>query len=596
MEKIFDIAKDSEQSWGTLATAIDGNFEELDTEVNNIDIQINGRHIVCTGSNSSGYKTLMDEISLKKGKKYTIVATIPGNTSVKYMYLAADDRAENLYVNLTLQSVESSTFYYEPAEDIEGAMLVVYGDISSVAITIDSVGDFEDLNKVENIELSVFGLNGLQSHRGYLDEKGLIKYNIGGEYKVIKIVGGGRLSVLSNERNASRLMFLSSYVETFSDFTPLYATGESGVRKGTPYELISFDLPVDAHYIAIQTLSYENGIDFTPQDIFYNGKSLMGTDNIMAGFYKNLLPNYNTPVKVNKTFEGRRYWGQGVAAVRDKCLGFEASKDDHSTKSIYNVYSFENISLSPMTGNHNLGHCNGVDYHNDVDTLVACVSENVDTEKAKHTCHLYLVGNTYNKISNQNELLYNDDDVVDISIRQLDGVYSGSIFFGESSDYLYIVTTESASHYYSYKRRYIYKLFLGKGSNDLTPLSDSFGTFIGDKGVGEYNGTARIINKYSFDAYVEIQGGKYVNGKILLPVNIRKEASNNTSFIMVLTIGIDGSVTILKLLSLPNNDGMGNTQNTESEDIVVYGNSIYQQMIIHADNIAYKLFEYSSVI
>ena len=28
MKKIFDIAKDSEQSWGTLATAIDGNFED----------------------------------------------------------------------------------------------------------------------------------------------------------------------------------------------------------------------------------------------------------------------------------------------------------------------------------------------------------------------------------------------------------------------------------------------------------------------------------------------------------------------------------------------------------------------------------------
>ena len=35
MEKIFDIAKDSEQSWGTLATAIDGNFEGM---TNSIDI------------------------------------------------------------------------------------------------------------------------------------------------------------------------------------------------------------------------------------------------------------------------------------------------------------------------------------------------------------------------------------------------------------------------------------------------------------------------------------------------------------------------------------------------------------------------------
>lgn len=29
MEKIFDIAKDSEQKWGVLAQGIDGNFEEM---------------------------------------------------------------------------------------------------------------------------------------------------------------------------------------------------------------------------------------------------------------------------------------------------------------------------------------------------------------------------------------------------------------------------------------------------------------------------------------------------------------------------------------------------------------------------------------
>ena len=36
MEKIFDIAKDSEQKWGTLATAIDGNFEEIFSKVDKI--------------------------------------------------------------------------------------------------------------------------------------------------------------------------------------------------------------------------------------------------------------------------------------------------------------------------------------------------------------------------------------------------------------------------------------------------------------------------------------------------------------------------------------------------------------------------------
>ena len=33
MEKIFDIAKDSEKSWGVIAQGIDGNFEELSLKV-----------------------------------------------------------------------------------------------------------------------------------------------------------------------------------------------------------------------------------------------------------------------------------------------------------------------------------------------------------------------------------------------------------------------------------------------------------------------------------------------------------------------------------------------------------------------------------
>lgn len=32
MEKIFDIAKDSEKSWGVIAQGIDGNFEEVAEE------------------------------------------------------------------------------------------------------------------------------------------------------------------------------------------------------------------------------------------------------------------------------------------------------------------------------------------------------------------------------------------------------------------------------------------------------------------------------------------------------------------------------------------------------------------------------------
>lgn len=38
MEKIFDIAKDSEKSWGVIAQGIDGNFEEIETKMTDIPI------------------------------------------------------------------------------------------------------------------------------------------------------------------------------------------------------------------------------------------------------------------------------------------------------------------------------------------------------------------------------------------------------------------------------------------------------------------------------------------------------------------------------------------------------------------------------
>ena len=37
MEKIFDIAKDSEKSWGVIAQGIDENFEELSLKVDGLE-------------------------------------------------------------------------------------------------------------------------------------------------------------------------------------------------------------------------------------------------------------------------------------------------------------------------------------------------------------------------------------------------------------------------------------------------------------------------------------------------------------------------------------------------------------------------------
>ena len=43
MEKIFDIAKDSEKSWGVIAQGIDGNFEEVEQRVGELNGALNGK-------------------------------------------------------------------------------------------------------------------------------------------------------------------------------------------------------------------------------------------------------------------------------------------------------------------------------------------------------------------------------------------------------------------------------------------------------------------------------------------------------------------------------------------------------------------------
>lgn len=68
MEKIFDIAKDSEKSWGVIAQGIDGNFEHV---TNKIETLLNGKSDPFYESKSlvNKFNTLVSGITLVKGRE-----------------------------------------------------------------------------------------------------------------------------------------------------------------------------------------------------------------------------------------------------------------------------------------------------------------------------------------------------------------------------------------------------------------------------------------------------------------------------------------------------------------------------------------------
>lgn len=72
MEKIFDIAKDSEKSWGVIAQGIDGNFEEVAEKINEVLSEIDGEYAYSFATGVGGIYNVSKDISLKNGETLTI--------------------------------------------------------------------------------------------------------------------------------------------------------------------------------------------------------------------------------------------------------------------------------------------------------------------------------------------------------------------------------------------------------------------------------------------------------------------------------------------------------------------------------------------
>lgn len=163
MEKIFDIAKDNEQSWGTLAAAIDGNFEEVDIEVSNLEdaILLNNK-VGVTFVNYGDNVYWADIAPLTKNEKYFLqlpanttycgLATASGVANVKQILSVEDSVCRFIceYDNIIkIRIITSST-------DKSGCYIATYADSlesSELITTINNkLGDGNILSKTERFD------------------------------------------------------------------------------------------------------------------------------------------------------------------------------------------------------------------------------------------------------------------------------------------------------------------------------------------------------------------------------------------------------------------------------------------------------------
>lgn len=112
MEKIFDIAKDKEQSWGTLATAIDGNFEEVNAEVsgikNNFDITTIQSKNLFDGSVIQGYIKSSD-YGFNEDASGKYIATAPIKVKPNfYYYIKRNVIIGNKYVRCLIDETDAN--------------------------------------------------------------------------------------------------------------------------------------------------------------------------------------------------------------------------------------------------------------------------------------------------------------------------------------------------------------------------------------------------------------------------------------------------------------------------------------------------------
>ena len=497
----------------------------------------------------------------------------------------------------SFQCVVESTTTPPATLDASGRVMlgegwIFFADTSTISNTVAE--HTEKITKIEQA-LQILPISEQTSYNGWIDSSHRIVQYGTSKYVVIDVEGQKYLRC--NKKNSVRDNVNFFIVKDFTfnpslPYTPDLADGETG-RRSIRVESIIY-LPENAKYILLAVENYI-GEDVIPEFFIIDGYDYVNDivsniTDLKSKIEKVSQEKNYLPIKPIRTYNVS-IGSQGMAVIGDKIIGFSAGAEDHTTNGSVRICNVNDITTSIGTMQHNLGHTNGVDYCNETDTLITTSSESKST--AMHSPNLYLVGNVANKVANLAPLEYNGNDTICIPITNLNGLYTGMSCFGEAPNVIYLATIQDPNKYAELDGRWIYKIFLGMGSNDMTVIhpENSYGTYITGKSENEYNGTAYLMGVYPFNKLMELQGGKYINGRIIFPTDIYIDGILKA---YIVSVKIDyelSKANIVQQYCLPEYKGDGTFYRVESEDCVVVDGKIFQQ-IIRANPTTAKVWEY----
>lgn len=296
-------------------------------------------------------------------------------------------------------------------------------------------------------------------------------------------------------------------------------------------------------------------------------RALSDSDLMVKELTEDATFDFSNPLKIVRVATNK--WTQGACTVGNKYVGFEASNDNHTNTSYAKIGTFDDFSTSDRI-THNLGHCASADYDEFTDTMLVANG----TTASGVSPSVFLIKNAKSIAENKTNIVYGSDGVVEIPFDGIDG--EGIVAcFGENSNTMYVVSTESASLYYQKGEKYIYRVALGMGNHDMNTLFDSnnFGTYIENCSDNEFNGTAHILEKYTTNWLGELQGLKYINGNLVFSTDLKLNGIG-TGFLTVIKLS-NGKAKIEKNKWIPCVNEKAEIVDVETEGVLFNGSDGY---------------------
>lgn len=473
---------------------------------------------------------------------------LPGSgwTTQEYTIPATGHYCINIQTNPTTDqtsaTVFSDLFYVDDPASLENATAQNTADIADIKTDIGDVSAYIPTLRLGNISVYANGVATYQNNRDY----GVITPQ--GSY--CRFPAG---TVLSLSDYSAAKFFVNQLAEnnTFLPGSGWVTSGEYVVKNAGQYILNIQSSPTTSQS-SIDALFSLFVVESPSVAEAINGLNI----KLQAEFPERYALN---GVKVTETIANS--WAQGVALMGNKVLGFHASSDGHTGHADIDIYNINDLTTQIGKYEHNTGHCASADYNADVDILLISNGGSADTPT------IYLVSDA-SSLSNNASIEYNGANVcaLDCSSIAIGGVAG---CFGENGDIIYVLTCPS--EYDVNITKTIYKLQLGYGTNDMTTLfpNASCGTYTAAE-AGVPNGTAKIWATYTVDFPGEIQGMKFISGKLVVPMDTRVPTGVKTPYLVVVEF-FKGAAKVVGTYWLPSLNKNGTQLAVEAEDVFFDG-------------------------